>query len=157
MENSHAVPDKDLVILLTGSQAEPRSALVRVAQGEHKEVKIRQGDLVVMSSRFIPGNERNIAAMIDQLYRAGAEVLYESIHQIHVSGHGFQEELLLMLKANRPEFFIPVHGEYRHLKKHANLARDEGGVAPENIFVVENGQIIELSEQGLHLGDKLTL
>jgi ribonuclease J len=101
----------------------------------------------MLSSRFIPGNERNITTMIDHLYRAGAEVLYESIHQIHVSGHGFQDELMMMLKACRPKSFVPIHGEYRHLAKHAKLAV-QAGVAPENVAVIEDGQVIELDADG---------
>jgi len=156
LENTQQYPDKDVIILATGSQAEPQSALVRIAQGQHKEMQIKPGDLVMMSSRFIPGNERNITAMIDQLYRAGAEVLYEAIHQIHVSGHGFQDELLLMLKATRPKFFVPLHGEYRHLKKHASLAK-ASGVRPENISVIEDGQILELTRDSLSLAERLEL
>src|SRR5207248_1299205 len=92
LEDTPSYGDDRVIILMTGSQAEPQSALVRVAQGTHRELKLQSGDTVIMSSRFIPGNERNITGMIDNLYRQGAEVIYESIHQIHVSGHGFQEE-----------------------------------------------------------------
>lgn len=149
-------PDKDVVVLATGSQAEPQSALVRVSQGIHKDLQIRPGDLVIMSSRFIPGNERNITGMIDHLYRQGAEVIYEAIHQVHVSGHGFQDELMLMLRACKPKFFIPIHGEYRHLKKHATLAK-QSGVKPENILVIEDGQAIEADASGVKLAERLEL
>lgn len=155
-ENVGNYPDDKVVFLLTGSQAEPQSALVRIAHGEHKEIKIKSGDQIFLSSRFIPGNERNIAAMIDQLYRSGAEVTYEAFHSIHVSGHGFQEELLMMLAACQPEFFIPLHGEYRHLAKHAKLAK-QAGVTPENVFVIENGQSIEIDRAGVRLGEKFEL
>jgi ribonuclease J len=130
--------------------------LVRVSQGIHKDLQIRTGDVIILSSRFIPGNERNITKMIDELYRAGAEVLYESVHQIHVSGHGFQEELLLMLNATRPKHFVPIHGEYRHLKKHATLAK-RAGVKDENIHVIEDGQILEVDQSGAELGERLEL
>jgi ribonuclease J len=156
IENLERFPDNEVILLLTGSQAEPGSALARIAAGTHKEVKIRKGDKVILSSRFIPGNERNITSMIDRLYRAGAEVTYESIHQIHVSGHGFQDELLMMLEATRPQCFIPIHGEYRHLSKHSRLA-EKSGVKPENIRVIEDGQIAELDDEGLVLGEKLEL
>ncbi len=153
VENTSLYRDQDVIVLATGSQAEPQSALVRIAHGEHKDFKIKPGDQVYLSSRFIPGNERNIAAMIDQLYRAGAEVTYEAFHSIHVSGHGFQEELMMMLGACKAEFFIPLHGEYRHLSKHAKLAK-KSGIRPENIQVIENGQSIELDASGMRLGPK---
>lgn len=156
IENLERYPDKDVVLLLTGSQAEPGAALVRISNGSHKDVKIRKGDRVVLSSRFIPGNERAITSMIDQLYRAGAEVTYEAILPIHVSGHGFQEELMMMLNAVRPECFIPIHGEYRHLSKHSRLA-EKAGVKPENILVIEDGQQVELSETGMVLKEKFEL
>ncbi|NBX77541.1 MAG: ribonuclease J, partial [Proteobacteria bacterium] len=137
-------------------QAEPRSALVRVAEGIHKDFEIRKTDTVVMSSRFIPGNERSITRMIDNLYRSGADVLYESVHQIHVSGHGFQDELMMMLKATRPKFFIPIHGEFRHLSKHAKLAI-RSGVKEENSVVIEDGQVIEVSPDEMKLGEKIEI
>lgn len=154
LEHIGKYSDKDIIVLATGSQAEPQSALVRVSQGIHKDLAIRAGDLVIMSSRFIPGNERNITGMIDHLYRQGADVLYEAIHQVHVSGHGFQDELMLMLRATRPKFFVPIHGEYRHLKKHALLAQ-QSGVKPENILVVEDGQSFEADENGVRLAAKI--
>ncbi|NBX68410.1 MAG: ribonuclease J [Proteobacteria bacterium] len=156
LEHIGQYPDDKVIVLVTGSQAEPQSALLRISEGIHKDFQIRPGDLVVMSSRFIPGNERAITKMIDQLYRAGAEVLYESIHHVHVSGHGQQEELLMMLKATRPKYFIPIHGAYRHLSKHAGLAK-ESGVQPENIQVIEDGQIVELSKESLEIGERLEL
>jgi ribonuclease J len=148
--------DDKVLVLVTGSQAEPQSALLRISEGIHKDFQIKKGDLVVMSSRFIPGNERAISKMIDQLYRAGAEVLYESIHQVHVSGHGQQEELLMMLKATKPKYFIPIHGAYRHLSKHAGLAK-ESGVDSENIQIIEDGQLVELSEESLEVKEKIEL
>ncbi len=156
LEDTQRVPDEKMIVLATGSQAEPQSALLRISEGIHKDFQIKPGDQVVMSSRFIPGNERNITKMIDQLYRQGAEVMYESVHQIHVSGHGFQEELLMMLKAVRPKFFIPIHGEFRHLSKHANLAVS-AGVEKQNVIVVEDGQFVEVDANEIRLGEKLVM
>jgi len=156
IENLQRYPDEQVIVLATGSQAEPRSALVRVAEGIHKDLQIKKNDTVVMSSRFIPGNERAITRMIDNLYRAGADVLYESVHQIHVSGHGFQEELMMMLKAARPRYFIPIHGEFRHLSKHAKLAK-KSGVKEENILVVEDGQAVEVTKTGIRLAEKFEI
>ena len=156
IENIGKYCDDQIIVLSTGSQAEPRSALVRVAEGIHKDFEIRKTDTVVMSSRFIPGNERSITRMIDSLYRSGADVLYESVHQIHVSGHGFQDELMMMLKATRPKFFIPIHGEFRHLSKHAKLAIGSG-VKEENSVVIEDGQVIEISPDEMKLGEKIEI
>lgn len=156
LENCGDVPDNKLIILSTGSQAEPQSALLRISEGIHKDFQIKPGDQIIMSSRFIPGNERAITKMIDHLYRQGAEVLYESVHQVHVSGHGFQEELLMMLNATRPKFFIPIHGEYRHLSKHSKLAISSG-VKKENILIVEDGQSVELDQNSMQLSEKLEL
>jgi len=156
LENIGMYSDDKVLVLVTGSQAEPQSALLRISEGIHKDFQIKKGDLVVMSSRFIPGNERAISKMIDQLYRAGAEVLYESIHQVHVSGHGQQEELLMMLKATKPKYFIPIHGAYRHLSKHAGLAK-ESGVESEHIQIIEDGQLVELSEESLEVKEKIEL
>ncbi|NBX91988.1 MAG: ribonuclease J [Proteobacteria bacterium] len=156
IENLGQYKDEEVVVLATGSQAEPRSALVRVAEGIHKDLKIKKNDTIVMSSRFIPGNERAITRMIDNLYRSGADVLYESVHQIHVSGHGFQEELLMMLKATRPQFFIPIHGEFRHLSKHAKLAK-RAGVQEENVLVIEDGQAVELCAGRMRLAERFEI
>jgi ribonuclease J len=138
-------PDHEIVIVTTGSQGEPMSALARMASGIHKKIKIKQDDTVILSSKFIPGNERAIAKIINNLFRKGANVIYEKISNIHVSGHAFQEELKLMIQLTRPKYFVPVHGEYRHLVLHARLAM-ELGMARENIFLVENGQAIEFDD-----------
>jgi ribonuclease J len=121
------------------------SALARIAAGTHKKIAIRIGDKVILSSKFIPGNERAITNIINNLYRRGADVIYEKISAVHVSGHAFQEELKLMMQLIHPRFFIPIHGEYRHLTLHARLAR-EVGISDEQILVAENGQVIELKE-----------
>jgi ribonuclease J len=137
--------DHEIIIVTTGSQGEPMSALARMASGIHKKIKIKQDDTVILSSKFIPGNERAIAKIINNLFRKGADVIYEKISNIHVSGHAFQEELKLMIQLTRPKYFVPVHGEYRHLVLHARLAM-ELGMARENIFLVENGQTIEFDD-----------
>lgn len=134
-------PDDRLVVVTTGSQGEPMSALARMASGGHKQIRIRPGDTVILSSKTIPGNERAIGHIINELYRRGANVIYEKIADIHVSGHAFQEELKLMIKLTRPRHFVPVHGEYRHLVLHARLAR-EMGIPPERVLLAENGQVI---------------
>lgn len=155
-ENTQRYPDDKIVILATGSQAEPQSALVRMAHDTHKEVQLKPGDLVILSSRFIPGNEKAISSMINQLYRQGAEVLYESLEPIHTSGHGCQDELKLLHQACRPRFFVPVHGEYRMLAKHGRLAA-EWGTARENVYVIENGQSLEFEGGRARLGDRVGL
>jgi len=139
--------DKDLIMITTGSQGEPMSALARMASGMHKQIKIKAGDTVILSSKFIPGNEKAIGKIINNLYRNGADVIYEKISDIHVSGHAFREELKLMINLTKPEHFIPIHGEYRHLILHTKLAK-EVGVADDKILLAENGQIIEFDENG---------
>lgn len=141
------LPDERVVLIVTGSQGEPLSALARIANNEHRQLRINPGDTVLMSSRFIPGNVRAITKVINNLYRLGAEVLYERVQAIHASGHAYREELQLMLQTVKPKYFIPVHGEYRHLVKHARLAT-ENGVAPERAIVIENGQPITLLPDG---------
>lgn len=155
-ENIKDHPDDKVIVLATGSQAEPQSALIRVSHGTHKDFHIKPGDQIILSSRFIPGNERNITHMIDDLYRQGAEVMYESVHQIHVSGHGFQDELMMMLKATNPKFFVPIHGCYRHLKKHSNLAK-RAGVQEGNAVVIEDGFQLELTAESLQVTNSIPL
>lgn len=147
-------PDQQLLIITTGSQGEPMSALVRMASGMHKQIQIKAGDTVALSSKFIPGNEKAIAKIINNLYRHGADVLYEKISEIHVSGHAFQEELKMMLHLTRPRYFIPIHGEYRHLVLHARLAR-QMGIPAGNILIAENGQVIAFDAAGGRLGEKI--
>jgi ribonuclease J len=141
---------EQVVILSTGSQGEYRSALSRIAQNEHKKVKIQEGDTVVMSSKFIPGNEKAIGRMINSLFKLGADVLYENIADIHVSGHANAEELRQMLAWCNPKFFIPIHGEYRHLVRHRKLAI-EHGLLKENTLVAVNGDIIHLTNSSLSI------
>jgi ribonuclease J len=144
-----------VTILTTGSQGEPMSALTRMAMSDHRKVEIIPGDTVVVSASPIPGNEKLVARTINQLFHHGAEVIHESVSGIHVSGHASQEELKLMLNLVRPKFFVPVHGEYRHLVKHANLAR-QLGMPAENIIVAENGQVLEFTAQTASVGGRVT-
>ena len=139
--------DDEVVMITTGSQGEPMSALARMAAGTHKQISVKEGDTVVLSSKFIPGNEKAIAKIINNLYRQGADVIYEKISNIHVSGHAFKEELKLMINLTRPKYFIPIHGEYRHLILHARLA-GQMGIPPERVLLAENGQIIEFDKTG---------
>lgn len=137
--------DDQLVIITTGSQGEPMSALTRMANGEHRKVNINSNDLVIISATPIPGNEKFVAKVIDDLMKIGAEVVYSSLADVHVSGHACQEEQKLMLSLVRPKFFIPVHGEYRQLIAHRNTAR-QVGIPADNILLMKNGRILELNE-----------
>jgi ribonuclease J len=148
-------PDDEIIIITTGSQGEPMSTLARMASGTHKQIKAKAGDTVILSSKFIPGNEKAIGKIINSLYRKGADVIYEKISDIHVSGHAFREELKLMIKLTKPEYFIPIHGEYRHLILHARLAK-EVGIAEDKILLAENGQIIKFDETGGRLSGSAT-
>jgi ribonuclease J len=147
IEQVDDIPDDQLVIVTTGSQGEPMAALARMAAGTHKQIKIKHEDTVILSSKFIPGNEKAIAKIINDLYRRGADVIYEKISEIHVSGHAFQEELKLMISLTKPKYFIPIHGEYRHLILHARLA-EQVGIPKENILLAENGQIVAFDSDG---------
>jgi ribonuclease J len=139
--------DEEIMMVTTGSQGEPMSSLARIAAGTHKRVHIKKGDTVILSSKFIPGNERAIGNIINKLYKRGAEVIYEKISNIHVSGHAFQEELKLMINLTKPKYFIPIHGEFRHLVLHSRLA-ESVGIQKDNILLAENGQIIEFDDNG---------
>ncbi len=148
------LPPLDVAILTTGSQGEPMSALARMAMDEHKQLKIRKGDTVILSAKFIPGHEKAISSLINHLYRRGAEVFYERVSEIHVSGHAGQEELKIILNLVRPRFFIPVHGEYRHLVMHARLA--EGvGIPRERIFIIEDGDILEFDGEEARVSGRI--
>ena len=146
--------DDEIIIITTGSQGEPMSALARMSRGIHKQIKIKEGDTVIFSSKFIPGNEKAISNIINNLYRKGADVIYEKISAIHVSGHAFREELKLMINLTKPEHFIPIHGEYRHLILHTRLA-EQVGVSKNKILLAENGQVIEFDENGGRVLDKI--
>jgi len=141
------MPPDRVVLVTTGSQGEPTSALVRIANKDHRHVHIIKGDTVVLSATAVPGNEALINRTVDALFKQGAQVLYDKVAKVHVHGHGSQEELKLLLNLVRPRFFTPVHGEYRHLSLHAQLA-ESVGIPKSNIFVLEDGDILELGPDG---------
>jgi ribonuclease J len=142
----HRLPHNKIVLLTTGSQGEPTSALVRIANRDNNQVKIIPGDTVIMSATPVPGNEALVNRTVDNLFRQGAQVVYEKLAQVHVHGHGSQEELKLLLSLVKPKFFVPIHGEYRHLSLHARLAKNLG-MPESNIFILENGNILELDRE----------
>lgn len=145
-------PRSRLIIVSTGSQGETMSALYRMAYGSHKQVEVSAGDRILIAASAIPGNEKSVNNMVNELYKQGAEVIYDRSAAIHVSGHACQEDLKMMLGLARPKYFIPVHGEYRMLMQHAGLAR-EMGVHPKNILVTEIGRPVEISENSARLGN----
>ena len=144
VSEARQLPHEQVVIVATGSQGEPTSALVRIANGEHQDIEIVPGDTVVISASPIPGNETVVAKTIDNLLRQGATVLYSRIALVHVHGHASQEELKMMLNLVRPKFFVPVHGEYRHLVAHTSIAQSMG-IPESNTFVLEDGDVLELT------------
>jgi ribonuclease J len=146
--------DNKVVMITTGSQGEPMSSLTRIAQNRHKSIKVKKGDTIILSSRFIPGNEKAITTIINNLYRMGAEVIYEKVSDIHSSGHAYREELKLMLNLVKPRYFIPIHGEYRHLVKHLHLA-GETGMPAENLILVENGTPVCFEDGKAAIGEKV--
>jgi len=146
MSVSRKLPPEQVILMTTGSQGEPTSALVRIANSEHREVSIAAGDTVIISATPIPGNELAVSHTINNLLRQGANVLYDKVATVHVHGHASQEELKLVLNLVRPRYFVPVHGEYRHLAAHAQLAWDLG-VAKDGIFLLEDGDVLELSSE----------
>ncbi|WP_291573499.1 ribonuclease J [Clostridium sp. UBA4548] len=141
-------PENEIVIITTGSQGEPMSALSRMAASEHKKVNIIPGDMVIISATPIPGNEKLVSKVINQLFKQGAEVIYEALADVHVSGHACQEELKLIHTLVKPKFFIPVHGEYRHLKQHGELAV-KLGMKEKNVYLGENGDVIEITRDSI--------
>lgn len=145
--------DHELVLITTGSQGEPMSALARMASSDHKKVEIKSGDLVIISAHPIPGNEKSISKVINFLFEKGAEVVYDDA-DIHVSGHACQEELKLMHRLVRPKFFMPAHGEYRMLKKHSEIAQ-ELGMNEENIFVMQTGDVLELDKNSARVSGRI--
>jgi ribonuclease J len=150
----NSYPDRQVTVVTTGSQGEPMSVLTRMAMNDHRKLKVKKKDTIILSSRFIPGNERAITANINNLYRLGANVIYETVSEVHVSGHAYREELKLMINLNRPEYFIPIHGEYRHLFKHAELA-GRVGVAPEKCLLAEDGDRIRFDGEGGRIVDQV--
>ena len=147
LNEARQLPLEETVIVATGSQGEPTSALVRIANGEHQDIEIVPGDTVVISASPIPGNESLVSSTIDNLFRQGASVLYSRVAMVHVHGHASREELKMVLSLVKPKFFVPVHGEYRHLVTHAALAQSMG-VPPSNTFVLEDGDVLELDGGG---------
>ena len=152
--DSNGIPPEKVVVLCTGSQGEPLSALARMANGDHRTVHVEEGDTVVVSASPVPGNEKAVSRVINRLTKAGAIVLHKGTMMVHVSGHAASEELKLMLNLTQPTFFMPIHGETRHLAAHARLAHDVG-MYKEDIFVLDNGDCLEISDQGAHLADRV--
>lgn len=145
LNNIKNIPDSKIVVLSTGSQGQQGAALARMAFGEHRQINIKKGDTVVLSSSPIPGNERSISAIINNLTRKGAEVIHSKTMQVHVTGHAFQEELKMMIQLVKPKYFIPIHGEYHMRYAHKKLALDVG-IPEDNIFLVDEGQVIEVKQ-----------
>ncbi len=152
IEDINKYPPEKIVLITTGSQGEPLSALSRMAGASHRNVRVGDGDFIIISANPIPGNEKMVTKVVNGLLKLGAEVIYESMYEVHVSGHACQEEQKLMLTLAKPKFFIPVHGEYKQLKKHAQTAAAVG-IPEKNIYIGENGDCIVLSQEGLTLGD----
>lgn len=148
------VQDSKVVILVTGAQGEPSSVLSRLATGRHRQLDVKPGDTIVLSSHTIPGNEESVNRTINRLFQRGADVIYDPIAQVHVSGHARQEEMRLLINLTHPQYFMPVHGELRHLRSHAKLAMS-CGISHENIFVVENGYVIEADKNGLRTTERV--
>jgi ribonuclease J len=144
IEEVRGLPNNKIVLITTGSQGEPTSALVRMANRDHKHVHIQRGDTIILSSTPVPGNESLVNRTVDSLFKQGAQVIYSKLGQVHVHGHGSQEELKLILSLVKPRFFVPIHGEYRHLSLHAALA-ESVGMPHDNIFILEDGDILELN------------
>ncbi len=153
-EELDTVPPSQVAIVCTGTQGEPTSALVRMANKEHRQVSIQYGDTVILSATPIPGNEELVHRTLDNLFRLGAAVYYHRLMPVHVSGHASQEEQKMMISLTQPRYFIPIGGEYRHLVLNGQLATNLG-IPEENVFVVENGQVIEFDDEGARLGERV--
>ena len=155
IEEMDNYPPDELVIITTGSQGEAMSSLTRMAISTHKQVDIIKGDTVIISAAPIPGNEKPIAKMIDELFKKGANVIYKSLADVHVSGHACQEELKLIQSVVRPRYFMPVHGEYKHLVRHKEIALNMG-MSEDNIFIIENGDVLSFTPKGVKIEEKIT-
>lgn len=155
LEDLKNLRDEEVVIITTGSQGEPMSVLSRIATDEHKTIHIKEGDVVILSAKMIPGNEQSIGRIINHLFRRGANVIYEKVSEIHVSGHASKEELKLMLNLVKPKYFMPIHGEYRHKVYHSRLA-EKTGIPKSNIFFLENGEVLEIAGEGANKSGKVT-
>lgn len=155
IDSVDAYADDEIILVTTGSQGEPMSALARMAAGTHRQIQIKAEDTIILSSKFIPGNEKAITNIINDLFRHGADVVYEKIAPVHVSGHAYREELAMMIRLTRPSYFIPIHGEYRHLVQHARLA-EKTGIDKGNILLAVNGDVITFSAGGAALLESVT-
>jgi ribonuclease J len=155
LDNLKNLRDDEVVIITTGSQGEPMSVLSRIATDEHKSIKVKEGDVVILSAKMIPGNERSIGRIINHLFRRGADVIYEKVSEIHVSGHASKEELKLMLNLVKPKYFMPVHGEFRHKIYHSRLA-EKTGIPKSNIFILDDGEVLEISDGAVAKGGTVT-
>jgi ribonuclease J len=154
LDQALKMKDSKVILMCTGSQGEPSSILGRLSAGTNRRFSVHKGDTIVLSSHPIPGNEEIIYRTINRLFRRGANVIYEPLHSVHVSGHASQDEMRLLLHLVKPKYFIPTHGELRHLKQHAIIAED-AGIPPENIEVIENGQIVEFENGLMRLGERI--
>jgi ribonuclease J len=154
LEEVHDLPHNKIVLVTTGSQGEPTSALVRMLNKDNRQVHIIRGDTVIISATPVPGNEALINRTVDTLFKRGAQVYYDKVAQVHVHGHGSQEELKLLLNLVRPKYFMPIHGEFRHLSFHARLAKSVG-IPEENIFLMEDGNILELGTESARITGKV--
>ena len=154
LDASKSLPPEEVVLMVTGTQGEPSAVLGRLAHDRHRQLDVRPGDTIVISAHAIPGNEEMVYRTINRLFQRGANVLYDPVAPVHVSGHACQEEMKLMLSLTRPKHFVPVHGELRHLMAHARLAL-AAGLPEENIRVVENGAVIKVSEAGIEIGERI--
>lgn len=154
MNQIDGVQPHKLVLMVTGTQGEPSAVLARMANGRHRQLEVEENDTIVLSSHPIPGNEEMVYRNVNKLLQRGANVIYDPIESVHVSGHARQEEMRLLMNLVKPKFMLPVHGELRHLNAHAKLAI-ESGIPEENVFICENGQVIELDKQGVKLGERV--
>lgn len=154
MDELNRLPDERVVLLTTGSQGEPMSALTRIASGEYRKAEIKSGDTVIIAATPVPGNETLVSRTVDRLFKQGADVIYEQSSGVHVSGHASQEELKMMMNITAPRFFVPVHGEWRHMVRNSQLARDTG-IRGENIFLVDNGSVLEFTRDRVRLAGRV--
>jgi beta-CASP RNase J family ribonuclease len=154
IEEIHKYANENVTVITTGSQGEPMSALARMSTSTHKILKVEPGDLVIISASPIPGNEKFISRVINELFKKGAEVIYDALEEVHVSGHARQEELKLMHSLIKPKFFVPVHGEYRHLKHHIMLAQ-RLGMDPTNTVIIETGQVLEVTNDEIKIAGRV--
>ena len=156
IEDINKYPPEKIVLITTGSQGEPLSALSRMAAASHRNVRVGEGDFIIISANPIPGNEKMVTKVVNGLLKLGAEVIYENMYDTHVSGHACQEEQKLMLTLAHPQFFLPVHGEFKQLKRHAETAEHLGYIPKQNIYIAENGQNIRLSADGMTVENTVT-